>query len=326
MHWNTTIGTDLNLAASFLNKGEVIGIPTETVYGLAANAFNEEAVLKIFKVKNRPTFNPLIVHTSHIDRIHDFVQEIPYEARILANRFWPGPLTLLLKKKPNVSDLVTAGSPFVAIRIPNHPLTLALLNELDFPLAAPSANPSGYVSPTSAAHVFEHLKGKIPFILDGGTCPVGLESTILGWNDQNEPVLYRHGGLSVEQLESVLNRSVRQIAAVSDDPDSPGQLKSHYATTIPLYLGDVEQILSQTHCKNPVLIRFQNYYSGLPESKQFILSVNGSTDEAARHLFQLMRIADQSDADIIIAEPVPNRGLGIAINDRLRRAQHVMKF
>jgi L-threonylcarbamoyladenylate synthase len=326
MHWNTTIGTDLNRAASFLNKGEVIGIPTETVYGLAANAFNEEAVLKIFKVKNRPTFNPLIVHTSHLDRIHDLVQEIPDEARIIANQFWPGPLTLLLKKKPSVSDLVTAGSPFVALRIPNHPLTLSLLNELDFPLAAPSATPSGYVSPTSAIHVFEQLKGKIPFILDGGSCPVGLESTILGWNDQNEPILYRHGGLSVEQIEAVLNRPIRQLTAVSEDPDTPGQLKSHYATTTPLYIGEVEQIMNQTQCKKPVLIRFQTYYPGLPETQQFILSSNGSTDEAARHLFQLMRKADQSDADIVIAEPAPNTGLGIAINDRLRRAQYVMKL
>lgn len=325
IYWETTIGTDLDLAASLLNKGEIISIPTETVYGLAANALNEEAVLKIYKVKKRPSFNPLILHTNRLDRIEPLIDELPPEARKLAERFWPGPLTLLLRKKPTVPEIVTAGSPYVAIRIPNHPATLALLSKLNFPLAAPSANPSGYVSPTQAIHVYEHLKGKIPYILDGGPCSIGLESTILGWNAENEPVLYRHGGLSVQEIESALGRSIKKILSVTDQPDSPGQLKSHYATTIPLYFGSTEELILKFQCKNPVLIRFQSLYPGIPADRQFILSPNGSTDEAAKHLFQYMREADQTDADMIIAEPAPSSGLGFAINDRLHRAQHILK-
>ena len=176
---HTITGTDIEKAKQFLMNGELVAIPTETVYGLAANALNEEAVIKIFEVKNRPSFNPLIIHCDSWQTAQQYVQQVPEKAHLLAEKFTPGPLTFLLAKRNIIPDLVTAGSEKVAIRIPNHPLALALLQSLDFPLAAPSANPFGYISPTTAAHVFENLNEKIPYILDGGSATIGLESTIM---------------------------------------------------------------------------------------------------------------------------------------------------
>jgi len=175
----TITGTNIIKAKQFLNTGEVVAIPTETVYGLAANALDTAAVIKIFEVKNRPSFNPLIVHCDSWQAAQNYVEHIPVKANLLAENFTPGPLTFLLPKKNNIPDLVTAGSEKVAIRVPNHPLTLSLLQSLDFPLAAPSANPFGYISPTTAKHVWESLNGKIPYILDGGAAKVGLESPSL---------------------------------------------------------------------------------------------------------------------------------------------------
>ncbi|WP_405512000.1 L-threonylcarbamoyladenylate synthase [Spirosoma sp. KNUC1025] len=188
------IGTDRQIAKQLLEAGNVVSIPTETVYGLAANALNPDAVLTIFRVKNRPTFDPLIVHTDSLEKLDRFVSTIPESARDLASTYWPGPLTLLLPKKAIIPDLVTAGLPTVGIRIPNHPLTLALLNSLDFPLAAPSANPFGYISPTTAQHVADQLGLQVPYILDGGPATIGIESTIVGF-DGNKPTVFRLGVL-----------------------------------------------------------------------------------------------------------------------------------
>jgi L-threonylcarbamoyladenylate synthase len=199
----TIIDKNITQAATYLKVGEVVAIPTETVYGLAANAFDANAVAKIFEAKNRPFFDPLIVHTHAIEEVHKLVEEIPPQLLALAKKCWPGPLTLLLPKKAIIPDLVTAGLPAVGIRIPQQAATLQLLQLLEFPLAAPSANPFGYVSPTSAQHVFDQLQGKIPYILDGGECNVGLESTIVGM--QNEVVtIFRVGGLSIEAIEEIL--------------------------------------------------------------------------------------------------------------------------
>ncbi|MBX9785158.1 MAG: threonylcarbamoyl-AMP synthase [Chitinophagaceae bacterium] len=322
---NTVIGTDIGLAAALLSKGELVALPTETVYGLAANAMNEDAVLKIYKAKQRPQFNPLIVHVASLEQANHFIDHIPGTAMLLAKQFWPGPLTLLLPKKNNVPDIVTAGSGRVAIRVPNHPLTLQLLQQLDFPVAAPSANPSGYVSPTTAQHVYDGLHGKIPYILDGGECSVGVESTILGWDEEDEPEVYRLGGIPVEAIETTLRQKVKIKKLISENPDAPGQLKSHYATHTPLHMGVMEEMLRRFEDEKIVLINFSNYHPHLPKEQQLILSPNGTLEEAAKNLFNVLRKADALKADVLLAEPLPSKGLGAAINDRLERAQFIMK-
>jgi L-threonylcarbamoyladenylate synthase len=322
---NTITGIDIDAAAKLLAKGELVSIPTETVYGLAANALNDDAVLKIYEVKQRPQFNPLIVHVASWQQAATYVRNIPPKAQLLAETFWPGPLTLLLEKQNNIPDLVTAGSNRVAIRIPNHPLTLALLQQLDFPVAAPSANPSGYVSPTSAQHVLQNLNGKIPYILDGGECNVGVESTIVGWDEDEEPVIYRLGGITTEAVEKVLNQKVTFSKSISENPDAPGQLKSHYATHTPLHMGVMEELLRQFEDEKIVLINFKDYHPDLPREQQLILAPSGTLEEAAKNLFKILRQADAMHATIVLTEPLPQKGLGAAINDRLERAQFIMK-
>lgn len=322
---NTITGIDIDAAAKLLAKGELVSIPTETVYGLAANALNDDAVLKIYEVKQRPQFNPLIVHVASWQQAATYVRNIPPKAQLLAETFWPGPLTLLLEKQNNIPDLVTAGSNRVAIRIPNHPLTLALLQQLDFPVAAPSANPSGYVSPTSAQHVLQNLNGKIPYILDGGECNVGVESTIVGWDEDEEPVIYRLGGITTEAVEKVLNQKVTFSKSISENPDAPGQLKSHYATHTPLHMGVMEKLLRQFEDEKIVLINFKDYHPDLPREQQLILAPSGTLEEAAKNLFKILRQADAMHATIVLTEPLPQKGLGAAINDRLERAQFIMK-
>ncbi|MFN5135286.1 MAG: L-threonylcarbamoyladenylate synthase [Chitinophagaceae bacterium] len=322
---NTITGIDIDAAAKLLAKGELVSIPTETVYGLAANALNDDAVLKIYEVKQRPQFNPLIVHVASWQQAATYVRNIPPKAQLLAETFWPGPLTLLLEKQNNIPDLVTAGSNRVAIRIPNHPLTLALLQQLDFPVAAPSANPSGYVSPTSAQHVLQNLNGKIPYILDGGECNVGVESTIVGWDEDEEPVIYRLGGITTEAVEKVLNQKVTFSKSISENPDAPGQLKSHDATHTPLHMGVMEELLRQFEDEKIVLINFKDYHPDLPREQQLILAPSGTLEEAAKNLFKILRQADAMHATIVLTEPLPQKGLGAAINDRLERAQFIMK-
>lgn len=321
----TETGADISTAASYLTKSELVAIPTETVYGLAANALNEDAVLKIYAAKNRPQFNPLIIHVASFEQAKQYIKDIPAEAEQLAAAFWPGPLTMLFNKQQNVPDLVTAGSKRVAIRVPNHPLTLQLLSQLEFPVAAPSANPSGYVSPTTAEHVYEGLQSKIPYILDGGACGVGVESTIIGWNENGETELYRLGGIAVEQIEAVIGKTIKHHKKVSDNPNTPGQLKSHYATHTPLYLGNIDELLPLFADKKIILINFNQYREEIKKEQQFVLSANGNANEAAKNLFRVLREADNMDADVILAELLPDEGLGRAVNDRLERAQHSMK-
>lgn len=325
MAYKTTIGTDIHKASEWLIKGEAVAIPTETVYGLAANALDNTAVVKIFDVKNRPQFNPLIVHVASFEAIKKWVKKIPAEAELLATAFWPGALTLLLDKNEKISDLVTAGHSRVAIRIPDHPLTLSLLKQLDFPLAAPSANPSGYVSPTSAAHVYEGLNEKIPYILEGGACKVGLESTIVGWDESGELVIYRLGGISKESIEKVLGREIKIAASITKDPATPGMLKSHYATVTPLHAGGIPELLKKFPDKKAIIINYNHYHPHYPTELQYILTPNNNTHEAASNLFKILREADQRNAELILAEYAPAEGLGLAINDRLYRAQHEWK-
>ena len=317
MH-STEIGKDLLKAKQLLEQGELVAIPTETVYGLAANALDVHAVAKIYEAKNRPQFNPLIIHVADIERLKTYVEEIPSDCIKLIKAFSPGPLTYLLKKKSIIPDITTAGSEYVAVRIPQHPLTLELLAQLSFPLAAPSANPSGYVSPVTAQHVFEGLHGKIPYILDGGNATVGLESTIVGFKD-GDVVVHRLGGLAIEELERVLGKSVR-ISITHDAPETPGQLKSHYATRKKMIVGDIQEMMKEYGHLNFGIISFQQqYHVSLPH---MILSTKGDMAEAASRLFSAMREMDEKNVDVILAELVPNVGIGKAINDRLMRASH----
>lgn len=317
MWHNTFIGTDIKEAAGYINRDETVGIPTETVYGLAANALSTDAVLKIFTVKNRPHFDPLIVHVHSTEELAKYVSDIPVKATLLINRFMPGPLTLLLKKKSIVPDLVTSGLDTVAIRIPQHPLTIQLLQQLDFPLAAPSANPFGYISPTSAHHVYDQLHGRIPYILDGGTTEVGVESTIVGF-EGDEVVVYRLGGLAIEEIEKVAGK-VRVAVNESSDPKSPGMLKSHYAPRKKLRLLESENQEIST-AENAAVIAFDKPVDGVKPENQILLSVKGDLKEAAKNLFAAMRQLDAGNCDIIYAVKFPEQGLGKAINDRLKRA------
>ena len=316
--FTTQIGTDIDKAIALLNANEVVAIPTETVYGLAGNALSNEAVIKIFEAKNRPFFNPLILHLADVEQIEQyaFMDEISLQ---LAKHFMPGPFTLLLNKKDIVSDLVTAGSAKVAIRIPNHLLTHQLLSQLNFPLAAPSANPFGYVSPVSAIHVQQGLQGIINYILDGGNCKVGLESTIVEV-ENGEVILHRAGGLAIEEIENVIGK--KTIASSSHSkPQTSGQLKSHYATTTDLLQGNIEELIQHYQGKKMAILSFQKQYIEIELQHQFILSPNENLNEAAQNLFATMRKLDAMNYDIILAEVFPQKGLGIAINDRLKRAQ-----
>lgn len=321
---NTTIGNSIETAINWLKQGEVVAIPTETVYGLAANALDEQAVLKIFKAKNRPHFNPLIVHAANWERLSEFVKNVPGEAMLLAKMLSPGPLTFLLEKSEAISDLVTAGHSKVAVRIPNHPVTLQLLREISFPLAAPSANRFGYVSPTSAAHVKDGLEGFIPYILDGGDCEIGLESTILDF-EEDQIILRRKGGISLEKIETVLGKKVISRTHAHEHPVAPGQLKSHYATHTPLFLGNIHDLLPAFKGKKVAVIGFGEPLTSESISFSFSLSSKGNLDEAARNLFKVMREADHCGAEVILANWLPDYGLGAAINDRLKRAEHSQK-
>jgi len=309
------IGKDIKKAKHLLEQGELVAIPTETVYGLAGNALDVSAVTKIFEVKNRPSFDPLIVHIPNLQEARIYTTGIPDKAAALTTTFWPGPLTILLEKKPVIPDLVTSGLDTVGLRCPDHALTLALLREIDFPLAAPSANPFGYVSPTTAAHVNDQLGDKIAYILDGGPCGVGLESTILGF-ENNRPVVYRMGGLSIEAIEKIIG-PVQLQPYSSSNPKAPGQLQSHYAPHKKLILGNLADLLQKYPAHEAGLLTFTNDFNS---PHQIILAPSGALEEAARNLFTALRQFDKMPVDIILAEPVPDTGLGRAINDRLRRA------
>lgn len=317
------IGTDFSQAAELLRAEQLVAIPTETVYGLAGNAFSEQAVTDIFRVKNRPYFDPLIVHTSSVDRLTELVENIPPALQLLADALMPGPLTLLLPKRAQIPDLVTAGLPQVAVRIPKHPMALQLLEMLEFPLAAPSANPFGYISPTNAEHVARQLGEKVPYILDGGPCTVGLESTIVGLDEEGEVTIFRKGGIPIERIEEIIGGKVRTIAHSSSNPAAPGMLKSHYAPRVPLMLGNLNALAQQHRDKNIGVLSFQERVPGIPDNNQIVLSPAGDFGEAARRLFAAMRVLDEMHFDLIIAELLPDQDLGRAVNDRLRRAAAV---
>ncbi len=313
MDWKTVIGKDLDQAAHWLRKGELVAIPTETVYGLAGNALDEKAIVKIFETKERPLYNPLIIHVAHADQAKSLVLDWDDQVQALMDAFWPGPLTLLLDRSPAVPDLVCAGLSRVALRMPDHPLTLDLIQNCDFPLAAPSANLFGRISPTTAEHVLGQLNQRIPYILDGGPCRVGVESTIIG-RENGEWKIYRVGGITQAELEPFIGQAER--VAPSDRPDAPGMLPWHYAPRTTLTIGEP----SVSPGDRIGWLRFSSLGQGVPGERQFVLAPDGDLHTAARRLYAGLHELDALGLDHLIAEPVPDQGIGRAINDRLRRA------
>jgi L-threonylcarbamoyladenylate synthase len=313
------IGTDIEKAAELLSQGQLVAIPTETVYGLAANALDSRAVLSIFETKNRPTFDPLIVHADSLKSLSKYVLDLPEPARRLAEAFWPGPLTLVLPKGAMIADLVTAGLSTVAVRVPNHLLTLELLRSLDFPLAAPSANPFGYISPTAASHVAAQLGEAIPYILDGGECRIGIESTIVGFQN-GLPIVLRLGGLPLEAIEEVVGIKLSTTLHSSSNPLAPGMLKSHYAPRKPLYLTTRDCVLQEVAKPERGGLFFANGTDLDGLNNSLVLSPTGDFREAAHHLFGYLRYLDTLPIREIWVEKLPDQDLGRAINDRLLRA------
>jgi L-threonylcarbamoyladenylate synthase len=318
MNFETHIGTDIHEAAAYLNSNEIVAIPTETVYGLAANALNEQAVSKVFAAKKRPLYNPLIVHIKDISEVEKYAAEVPALAYELFETFAPGPLTIILPKKDIVPDITTAGKQDVALRIPNHPLSLALLEILDYPLAAPSANPFGYISPTSSDHVYKQLKGKIPYILDGGSCKSGLESTVIAFRE-NKAYLHRLGALGIDALKKIIP-NISFETKDDNAPVSPGMLKQHYSpNTILVQSKNIDQLILEQRDRIIGIISFQKNYP-IDADKLVILSPSGDLNEAASRLYAALHYMDALDIDLILVEFMPEEGIGVAMNDRLERA------
>ncbi len=314
--------------AHLLQQDEIIAVPTETVYGLAGNALVENSVRKIFQVKGRPLIDPLIVHCKNLETVESITManDPVYE---LANAFWPGPLTLVVPKNRIIPDLVTAGLTSVAVRIPRHPIFRRLLETVDFPLAAPSANPFGYVSPTLAEHVQQTLGGKIKAIIDGGPCKIGLESTILDLRTPQAPVILRHGPVTAAQISDCIGLPVKtNLAGKGDDnaaQSAPGQLTRHYSP------GTNIELLEQgcTRHENHIISRINNATALVCNRKPdwytdqaniYWLSETGNPDEMAGNLFNLMQKLDRQMFQTIYIERVVPKGIGLALNDRLERA------
>jgi len=312
------ISKDIQKAVQLLTEDHLVAIPTETVYGLAGNIFSEKAIKSIFSTKQRPFFNPLIVHISSVKSLNDLVTHVPEKAKLLAAAFWPGSMTLVLKKSKTIPDIITAGKDTVAIRVPNHPITLELLKKIPFPLAAPSANPFGSISPTNPVHVENYFKNSIKMVLDGGSCTNGIESTIIGFENE-EPVIYRLGALPLEEIEAVVGKiSIKNKK--EEKPDAPGMLARHYAPKTNTFLVDdvAAEIEKNTGKKIGVLV-FKTSLNN-ENITEIILSKNGSLQEAASRLYSAMHNLDSRNLDLIIAERFSEFGLGKSINDRLQRA------
>jgi L-threonylcarbamoyladenylate synthase len=314
------ITTNIEEAIVALENNNIIALPTETVYGLAGNAFSESAIEKIFALKNRPHYNPLIVHIKSIDYLQLVAKEIPAIALQLASTFWPGPLTLVLKKQDNIPSIVTGGKDTVGVRVPNHPVALELLNKLDFPLAAPSANPFGSISPTTAGHVYNYFADTLDVILDGGPCIKGIESTIIGFENEC-PVLYRQGSITLEAIEKITGKLKIKVNAGNSAPTAPGMLSRHYAPNTTTILTDnIDVAIEKYLGKRIGILQFKKHSTYPLVSAIETLSAIGDTEEAAKNLYAAMHKLDQQNLDVIIAEKFPAIGLGLAINDKLERA------
>lgn len=317
---------NLRKAGSAIAEGKIVVIPTETVYGLGADAFNPDAVVRVFEAKNRPTFDPLIVHIASADAMETVARTIPRKARLLAEALWPGPLTLVMPKRGEIPDIVTAGLDTVGVRCPAHPVARKIIEYSGTAVAAPSANPFGYISPTTAAHVVRQLGDRVDMIVDGGPCTVGVESTVIDMTHET-PIVLRPGGMPLERIQELVGDLAfpeKNLKAFA----SPGQLKSHYAPHANLLLfsqGALSGIDAATVPPNSAAIAFDAEGARLLQQKGcfawvYVLSGKGDMREAAARLFAIMHTADESGFQALFAERVPETGLGRAINDRLYRA------
>jgi L-threonylcarbamoyladenylate synthase len=309
-------GEDINKAADLLRSGALVAFPTETVYGLGGDATNDRAVAAIFAAKGRPSFNPLIAHLADSGQAAGLAV-LDERARAVAARFWPGPLTLVLRRRPDcaISLLASAGLETVALRVPDHPIAHALLAAARRPIAAPSANRSGRVSPTEASHVIEELGQRVAAVIDGGRCRVGVESTVLDLTTAT-PTLLRHGGVPVERLEAEIGPIALLSGASDAAPRAPGMLASHYAPLLPLRREAVDARPGEA------LLAF-GHDAPADFAKILWLSRTGDLTEAAANLFAMLRALDRPEFSGIAVMPIPETGLGAAINDRLRRAATV---
>lgn len=314
---------DIRRAASIISGGGVVIFPTETVYGLGTHVFNEKAVARIFELKARPSFNPLIVHIASLEELELVASDIPDEAYNLCSQFWPGPLTLVLKKAPKLPDIVTAGLPTVGVRMPAHPVAAGLLKESRVPIAAPSANPFGSLSPTCCDHITNTLKADVDMVLDGGPCKIGIESTIVALIKSHPPQLLRFGGLPIEEIKKLLPNLITSPPLYSSSkPLSPGMMKKHYSPKTPMLLVSMKALSLPENKKIGLLSlkapQFPERFAHIE-----VLSPTGNLAEAATNLFPALHRLDSLSLDQIMACLVPEEGLGIAINDRLRRACEV---
>jgi L-threonylcarbamoyladenylate synthase len=313
---------DFKHATELLTQGKLVVIPTETVYGLAADAFNPQALKKIFALKKRPSFDPLIIHISNESQLQLLVSKTPSAAKKLMNAFWPGPLTLVLPAKQNVPAIARANLPTVAIRMPRHPVAKRLLKQFGKPLAAPSANRFGRISPTSSQAVRKEFGLKTPLILEGGHCQLGLESTVIHF-PKNKPEILRLGSITPEQIENVLKQKIAlRKKTVLKHPLAPGQLSQHYAPRKPL------TILPENWRDNPpqfkktdALLLFRQRFTAF-QGQQIILTPRGSLKAAAKNLYSYLRKLDEGKTKHLYAEQAPKKNLGITINDRLQKAAH----
>ncbi len=319
---NTILCDSVATAAEMLQKGQLVAFPTETVYGLGADATNSVSVARIFESKGRPSFDPLIVHVAEVDQIKALVTEFGPLAQQLAAAFWPGPLTLVLPKSDRVSDLVTAGLMGVGIRIPQHPTARELIKAAERPLAAPSANPFGGISPTTAQHVLAGLNGKIDGVLDGGPCSVGLESTVLSLMTPR-PTVLRPGGLPIEDIIAVIgpvDRAVSDPGREDAAQPAPGMLSRHYSPRTPLLLCKATELVSPIQQKRCGLLTYGHAEPAAGFAEIWQLSPTGDLRVCAANFFAALRSLDSQKLDVIIAREFPDNGLGLALNDRLRRA------
>ena len=311
------VSKNIDLAVELLCLNQAVAIPTETVYGLAGNALNEDAVNKIYSVKNRPKSNPLIVHVKALSETYKYVKNISELSLKIAEQLWPGPLTILFDKSEKIPDFVTSGLKKVAIRVPRHPQTLELLNTLNFPLAAPSANPFSYISPTNPLHIQKQIGSKIPMILDGGACQEGLESTIIGV-ENDEVIVYRTGIISTDEIEKIVGKKVVFHRAHLSQVVALGMLPYHYSPNTKLYLFNDLSEINEIRDENISIITFSQL------DKKFknltVLSTQGVLKEAAQKFYDTLFVVDSSGYDAIYCQLFPEKGLGITLNEKLRKA------
>ena len=307
------IGKNIDFAKDILDKGGLVAIPTETVYGLGGNALNLKSIDKIFNLKNRPSNDPLICHTNSISKIEKYVNEIPDVAYKLAEKFWPGPLTLIFEKKEIIPNKTTSNLKTVGFRIPNKEITLDLLKNLDYPVSAPSANKFGYISPTRTEHIFKNFSKGIDYVLDGGACELGIESTIIGFENKNT-IVYRLGSLVVEDIE----KCVGDITIYSNEESFPGSFKSHYSPSKKLYLGNIKMLADKFKDKRIGVLCFDKYYDFIKEKNQILLSKHSSLFEASKNLYSsLYELDNMKNIDIILSSLVEDTLIGRTINNRL---------